>query len=277
MNRKWIAALFAAMIILLIAGCAPHADDPEAPAETPSSLTSAQTAEPSPTVTDAPQPAAKPSLGPLAGLAGLEATDVRQIDLYDDAHPTDTPAQNYSSYDDISALLGWLQSVRTTKALVAPTTEAPGDWKTYDVALFDGRRVTVAFSGDTVSTGGQQFEYTASATPDIKRQLQLVVDGDSFPADTETVNYSVVNNTDEEAVLLVAPTLGKATESGWNKLDCTAGFCSVADPMSEKVVEHELPIKEWYPDAGSGVFRLSLLAYDENNDPYMISDIFEIK
>ena len=47
--------------------------------------------------------------------------------------------------------------------------------------------------------------------------------------------------------------------------------------MSEKVVEHELPIKEWYPDAGSGVFRLSLLAYDENNDPYMISDIFEIK
>jgi hypothetical protein len=105
----------------------------------------------------------------------------------------------------------------------------------------------------------------------------LDVAGDSFSADTGIINYSVNNEAGGEAVLLFIPTLERATAMGWEKLDCAEGFCGMPDPVEGRVIEHELSIAEWFPDAGTGVFRLSLTAYDENDDPYMIADVFELK
>jgi hypothetical protein len=261
-------------MILSIAGCAPAADGTEkipTPQETagaPSVSADAVT----------PEPTAAPSPAPLAALSGITAQAVRQISVYGDSQPTGTPEAVYCTDADVPAVLGWLQGIQATDAaLSSPATEAPGDWKTYDVELFDGTIVTVSFAGDTLSVDGAAYTYTAPAVPDITRQLQLVVGGDSFSADTEVINYSVVNSTGDEAVLLFVPTLGRASETGWEKLDCAEGFCGVPDPIEDPVVEHELPLKEWFPDAGAGIYRLSLLAYDENGDSYMIADIFEIK
>lgn len=263
MKKILTAAILAAVMIWGMAGCAPGTTEPAAtgtaavmPAETAATL--------------------QPSLGPLAELAGIHAADVRQIDMYGDSQPPDTPVAVCSADEDIALLLAWLQSIRTTEALAAPTSTAPGDWSRYDVALFDGSTITVSFSGDTVSTDGTQFRYTGPEAPDLGKQLWLDVDGASFPAGTETIYYTLNNTTGTEAVILFVPVLERAADTGWEKLECTEGFCGVPDPATEPVIEHDLPLADWYPDAGPGVYRLSLEAYDEDDNPFMISDVFEI-
>ena len=273
MKKAQMAAILAALMMLSFAGCAPAAGGTDK-ISTPQATASAPSASPA-VVTPEPTTALSPA--PLAALSGITAQSVRQINVYGDSQPTGMPEAVYCTDVDVPAVMGWLQGIMAAPTSDAAETAAPGDWKTYDVILFDGPAVTVSFTGDTLSVDGTAYTYTAPAMPDVTRQLQLVVDGDSFPAGTEMINYNVVNNTDDEAVLMVAPTLGLATPDGWTKLDCEEGFCCAPDPVDAQLIEHELPLKEWFPDAGAGVYRLSLLGYDENGDSYMIADIFEIK
>ena len=78
-------------------------------------------------------------------------------------------------------------------------------------------------------------------------------------------------------MILFVPILERATDTGWARLDCPEGFCGVPDPMADEVIWHELPLSEWFPNAVPGVYRLSLEAYDEDDNPFMIADVFEIK
>lgn len=263
--KKWLAAVLAALMIANLAGCAPAAGGKEE--------TSAAQAVSSPAA--APQPPA-----PLPTLTGITAEEVRQINVYGDSQPPDTPEEVYCTDEDVPAMLGWLQGIMAAPATgptKAPGEEVPGGWKTYEVVLFDGAAVTVSFWGSTLSTGGVPYTYTAPKRPDLTKPLRLFVEGESFPADTEMINYVIFNEAGGEQVLLFVPTLGRATLSGWENLDCEAGFCGVPDPFDAERADHELPIREWFPDAGPGVYRLSLLAYDDNGDPYMIADVFELK
>ena len=102
------------------------------------------------------------------------------------------------------------------------------------------------------------------------------MDGSSFSADTGVINYSLHNNTGDEAVLLFEPLLERATENGWKPLTRTEEFCGVPDPITAAVIDYELPL-DWFPDAGPGVYRLSLEAYDKDDNPFMISAVFEIR
>lgn len=266
--KNWIAVIIAVVMIWSLSGCAPAAngtEDTSAPQPTPAA----------PTAT--PQPTAAPSPAPLAALSGITAAEVRQISVYGGSQPPDTPEEVYCTDADVPAMLDWLQGIMAAPAPGPVEEFAPGNWRTYDVELFDGTIVTVFFAGDTLSTGGVAYTYTTPDKPDLAKPLRLFVEGESFPAGTETINYSIINEAGGEQVLLFVPTLGNVTPSGWIKLDCEAGFCSVADPVDARVLEHELPLKEWFPDAGPGVYRLSMLAYDDNGDPYMIADVFEIE
>ncbi len=264
MKRKWTAALLAAMMILSLAGCAPKADVPKESAAT-------DVAEKTPAATVA----ATPAPNPLDQLNGIDAADVRQIDMYTDSASPDKPVAVYSSPEDITAVMEWFSQLQVDQALAVPETGAPGDWRYYELALFDGRAFKIHFGGDTISADGAQFRYTGPEAPELTKELWLDVDDSSFSADTEIINYSLHNDTGGEAVLLFEPLLERATASGWEPLTRTEEFCGVTDPMTATIIEHELPM-EWFPDAGPGVYRLSLEAYDEDDNPFIISDIFEI-
>jgi len=261
--KKWLAAFLAALMIASLAGCAPAAGGTE---ETSAS----QAASSSPSAV--PQPPA-----PLPTLTGITAEEVRQINVFGDAQPPDTPEEVYCTDEDVSAMLGWLQGFMAVPVTGPAETAAPGNWRIYEVVLFDGAAVTVSFRGSTLSTGGVPYKYTAPRKPDLAKPLRLFVEGESFPAGTETINFTIINDAGGEQVLLFVPALGRATPSGWEELDCEAGFCGVPDPVDADRLDHELPLREWFPDAGPGVYRLSLLAYDDNDDPYMIADVFEIE
>ena len=263
MKRAWTTALLAAIIILCITGCAPKADLPKEsavvdfPSETPAATA-----------------ASTPAPNPLEQLNGIESSVVRQIDVYDDSRSA--PVTVYSSLDNITAVMKWFSQLQVGEALTATETGAPGDWCNYEFTLFDGRTFKIHFGSNTISADGGQFRYTGPETPELTKLLWLDVDGSSFPADTEVINYSLHNDTGGEAVLLFEPLLERATENGWEPLERTEEFCGVADPVTAAVIEYELPM-EWFPDAGPGVYRFSLEAYDENDNPFMISDIFEIQ
>ena len=263
MKRAWTAAVLAAMMILCITGCTPKADVPKE-----SAVTDVEAEMPAATV------AATPAPNPLDQLTGIDAADVRHIDVYDDSQAA--PVTVYSSLDDIAAVTEWFSQLNVGEALAVPETGAPGDWRYYEFTLFDGRTFKIHFGGDTISAGGGQFRYTGPETPELAKTLWLDVDGSSFSADTKAIKYSLHNDTGGETVLLFEPLLECATASGWEPLTRTEEFCGVADPVTATVIEYELPL-EWFPDAGPGVYRLSFEAYDENDNPFMISDIFEIR
>jgi len=256
--RTWTAAVLAAVLILSLMGCAP------ANGKEKETLEHGATA-----------PA--PTAAPLPTLVGITADQVRQINVYGDSQPPETPEEVYCTDEDVSAMLGWLQGFMAAPVTGPVETAAPGNWRVYEVVLFDGTAVTVSFWGRTLSTGGAPYTYTAPARPDLAKPVRLFVEGDSFPAGTETINFMVIDDTGGDQALLFVPTLGRATPSGWDNLDYEAEFCGVPDPLTERMTMHELPLKEWFPDAGPGVYRLSMLAYDDNDDPYMIADVFEIR
>jgi hypothetical protein len=256
--KKWLAAILAVLMILSLTGCAPAGGKEQ------------ETLEHEATAAAAPSPA------PLPTLVDITADQVRQINVYGDPMPPDTPEEVYCT-DEVPAMLGWLQGFMATPVTGPVETAVPGNWRVYEVVLFDGTAVTVSFWGRTLSTGGVPYKYTAPARPDLTKPVQLFVEGDSFPAGTETIKYFIIDDTGGEQVLLFIPALSRATPSGWENLDCEAEFCGVPDPLTERMLMHDLPLKEWFPDAGPGVYRLSMQAYDDNDDPYMIADVFEIR
>ncbi len=268
MKRAWTAALLAAIMILSLTSCAPEADTPNESAAVDSA---SDTAAATITVTPAPT---VPAPNPMEQLNGITAAAVRQVDVYDDSRPA--PVMVYSSLDDITAVMKWFTHLSVGEALAATETDAPGDWRYYEFTLFDGRAFKIYFGGDTISADSGQFRYTGPKTPELAKTLWLDVAEDSYAAD-ETVNFSVVNETGGEAVLLFVPVLERATETGWEPLECAESFCGVPDPITDKLTDHEFELSQWFPDAGPGVYRLSLEAYDEDDNPFLISDIFEIK
>ncbi len=267
MKRAWTAALLAVLMILSFAGCAPKEDTPNE-----SAAVGSATETPAATITVTPAPAA-PAPNPLEQLNGIEAAAVRQIDVYDDSQAA--PVTVYSSLDDITAVMEWFAQLNVGDALTVTETGAPGDWNYYEITLFDGRTFKIRFGSSTISADSGQFLYTNPKTPELTKTLWLDVAENSYTAD-DTVNFSVVNETGGEAVLLFVPVLERATENGWEQLECAESFCGVPDPITSKLTDHEFELSQWFPDAGPGVYRLSLEAYDEDDNPFMISDIFEI-
>ena len=263
MKRAYTVALLAAIMILSLAGCSPKADVPKVSAGVDSA-----------TEAPAEMTAATPGPNPLEQLNGIEASVVRQIDVYDDSRSA--PVTVYSSLDDIAAVMEWFTHLQVGEELTATETGSPSDWCNYEFTLFDGRTFKIHFGSNTISGKSGQFRYTGSKTPELTRTLWLDVDGSSFPVDTGVINYSLHNNMGDEAVLLFEPLLEHATASGWEPLTRTEQFCGVPDPVTATVIEYELPL-EWFPDARPGVYRLSLEAYDKDDNPFMISDIFEIR
>ena len=169
MKRLWVAALFAAILVVSMTACAPKADAPTEPAAVASQDKTPSTA---------------PLPNPLDELAGIVATDVRQINVYDGSVPPDKPAAVFAAEQDIALLLDWLAQIRPGEGLETPESAEPGSGSKYELVQFDGSRHTVSFSGQTISTGGAWHRYAGPNTADMNTALSLYVDGDSFSADT---------------------------------------------------------------------------------------------
>lgn len=260
MKKEWAAVFFAILLITSLLGCAHQANIPF---------------EPDTTVSPSEKPVPTAMLQKPADL--LEAFDVsaiQQISVSDDSGLN--PVQ-YSTDADIAAVTKWISQLEAGDALSPMETGVPGSWLRYEFKSFDGRSLKINLSSNAIDVDGIQFHYTGSPTPDLKKTLWLDVDGDNFPAGTENINFSVINETETEVVLLFVPVLERATLNGWVRLECAESFCGVPDPITSKLVDHELPLPQWFPDAEPGVYRLSLEAYDENDNPYMISDIFVLE
>jgi hypothetical protein len=93
--------------------------------------------------------------------------------------------------------------------------------------------------------------------------------------DQEKIPYVIYNGSGKEAQVLLIPRLEKQN-SEWETVECKGGFCGVADPLGP-TVSGEILLKEWYPTATAGTYRLSFAVYDGKGKEVRVSDTFELK
>lgn len=118
-------------------------------------------------------------------------------------------------------------------------------------------------------------EFTVQKKEETK-EVYLLIEKEKISIDTDTIFYSLVNESGKELFILLAPQLEKMAEGKWQPVETLVGFCGVMDPFNE-TMKGEIPLKEWYPSLETGIYQVSFSFSDENGKSSMITDQFEIQ
>jgi hypothetical protein len=226
----------------------------------------------------------------IPAIQGITEGQVLRIDRFDDSVPPDTPAITYAATNEIEKQLSRLKSIRLAEYLEAPRSEAPGGWSRYDILCFDGTKISISFSMDTVNFGqgyytytentatfGQDFfTYIDSQAVKDDRKVWLAIEQEQYVKGTETIHYTFFNHTGHTVAVVLAPQLERATEEGWVPIKCEGLFCGTTDRVDD-ASHQDLRLADWFPTAEEGIHRLSLTLYEKDNKVSVISDIFILK
>lgn len=238
------------------------------------------------------QPTAVPThaLTEIPAIQGITEDQVLRIDRFDDSVPPDTSAITYTATQEIERQLSRLKSIRLAEYLEAPQCEEPGGWSRYDIHCFDGTKISISFSMDTVNFGQGYYTYTENTanfgqdyytyidSQAVKdhRKVWVAIEQEQYSEGTETIHYTLFNHTGDTVAVVFAPLLERATEEGWVPIKCEGLFCGTPDPVDYASYQ-ELRLTDWFPTADEGTYRLSLTVYEKDGKESDISDIFVLK
>ncbi len=237
-------------------------------------------AKDAPTESDIPSPRPAESEIPeetvpasLPQLDGITAEDIAYISRFNDSQNPDGPTDVFAGDREVSEIFSTLQDLHPLEE-VGLEDEVPGGFAQYELHLFDGRTIIIAFHVNTVMIGETYYSYE---TPRIlpERQVLLITEQDSYPLDAETVSYIAFNNTDRELAIQHIPRLERLTADGWEQIEFgDIGFCGTPDPFPTTRVGGSFDLS-WFEGISAGTYRLSLYYFDSGEE-LLISTIFEL-
>lgn len=207
----------------------------------------------------------------IPGVLELSAKDVLCIARGDMTAPDAVWAEDSA----VSDMLSYLQALRLT-AYVGDKPSPEGAGEQYVVVCFDGRRITLDCTNGALSFGEGYYAFEAPGADIPQNSVYLSMDQSEWPAGVEEISFAVVNDTADTVPVVLAPMLEQATNSGWEKLRVEGGFCGTPDPVRPGRYETTLPMRFLYPEAGEGVYRLTLSAYAPDDSAYPLSTVFAI-
>lgn len=205
----------------------------------------------------------------IPGVAELAAKDVLCVARGD----IDAPDAVWAADDAVSDMLSYLQALRLT-AYLGDKPAQGGAGEQFAVVCFDGRRVMLDCMEGALSFGEGYYAYEAPAAGLPEQSVRLLMDKTLWPAGVEEIGFSVVNDTADTVPVVIAPMLERAANSGWEKLRVEGGFCGTPDPIEPGRYETTVPMRFLYPEAGEGIYRLTLSAYAPDGSAYMLSTVF---
>lgn len=91
---------------------------------------------------------------------------------------------------------------------------------------------------------------------------------------SQEIFYTVYNNTGKTASYVAVPTLEKKTENGWEKVNCTTGFCGTPDTLEDN--RRGSIDLSWFSDLTEGIYRLSYKVNKTMNKSVTILDEFTL-
>ncbi len=207
----------------------------------------------------------------IPGVLELSAKDVMCIARGDISAPDAVWATDEAVFD----MLSYLQSLRLTAYMGdKPAKEETGD--AFNVVCFDGRRIAVDVSDGSLSFGEGYYAYEAPAAGLPEQSVYIIMEKSLWPVGAQEINFAVVNDTADTVPVVLAPMLERATNTGWEKLRVEGGFCGTPDPIHPGRFETTVPMQFLYPEAGEGVYRLTLSAYAPESTAYKLSTVFAI-
>lgn len=95
-----------------------------------------------------------------------------------------------------------------------------------------------------------------------------------YSLDSQEISYTIYNNTGKTANFVAIPALEKKTENGWEKVECSTGFCGTPDPLEDK--RRGSIDLSWFLDLTEGTYRLSYEVNKTNYKSVTISDEFTL-
>ena len=207
----------------------------------------------------------------IPGVAELSAKDALCIARGDIA----APEAVWATDDAVSDMLSYLHALRLTAYLGdKPAQEETGE--PFTVVCFDGRRIAVDVSEGSLSFGEGYYAYEAPAAGLPEQSVSLVMEKSLWPTGIEEINFAIVNGTADTVPVVLAPMLERAAKAGWEKLRVEGGFCGTPDPIQPGRYETTVPMQFLYPEAGEGIYRLTLSAYAPDGSAYPLSTVFAI-
>lgn len=214
----------------------------------------------------------------IPGVAALSAAEVFSIECYSSTEMPYIPSQVWAADADIAAMLDYLQSMRLTgySGKASPEAQVLCEQYGYILRCFDGRAFSLDFACGTLSFGEGYYTYAFPELGVPAQPVSLAMQQYAWPAGTEEVAYTIFNETGDTVLVVLAPKLERATNTGWADVPADGGFCGVADPVGPDGLTFTLPFSALYPTAEEGFFRLSFTAFNEANKEYDISTVFTV-
>lgn len=218
-------------------------------------------------------------LSSIPAFEGIKVEDAALIVYYGDSQPPDTPVETYAEKEDVAALLERLSGIRLIQYKGPKITEepAPGDWWRCEVYCMDGRQIKVSSVGKQIDFGEGYYTYDnfTEMPPSIKKKQELALHI-LYPLKPEELRCDIINRTGKKVVAADTPFLETATAKGWESVKCAYGICSAPDPFIDTGKTFTYDLYAAYPDAGKGVYRLSLKVWADGKEA-TLSDVFVIK
>jgi len=261
MKRTAVFIIAVILSAIFLTSCAKEVPAPEVIPSRP-----AEAAEPTDTIPES-----------LTQLEGIASEDIAYIEFWNESMSPDSPVTQYASDADISSIFSQLQSIRLTAPdPLEPEEIVPGGFGYYLIHLFSEKEITVLFHiNETVLVDEEHYTFEPVVEhPDPA--IILRTEQPCYPADTESIEYTAYNGTEEKYAIQLIPQLERMTENGWEKLEYgDIGFCGTPDPFpSGGTVDFFSP--SWFKDMSAGTYRLSLY-YFKDGEEYLISTIFELE
>ena len=215
----------------------------------------------------------------LPQLEGIEKEDIAYIEYWNESADPCCPDVQFAAEEDVSALFGQLKSLRRTSSNPLGEEDfAPGAGGEYVLYLFNGEKISVNFHLDCVLIG-DEF-YPCDSRPEYPEQpILLRTHQPSYPTDTENIEYTAYNSTEEKYAIQLMPQVERMTKDGWEKLEYgDIGFCGTPDPFPPSngtgIIDFFSP--SWFEEMSAGTYHLSLY-YFKDGEEYLISTIFTLE